>query len=149
MKPFRSMLFSFHACVCVCAWKYDWLVKLYVGENVCDLCLLFGTRGKMLSRGGLWHASLVRRFHQQKSIPLYSAARSACLYWVEIGWTSFMLHAFACRMNAISWRPVGPPSVHLHCFYAPAPSEPICGHSPFCFLIRVCAHEKYETQKKA
>lgn len=99
------------AYVCVCLWVI--------------LC--------MCAWGGLWHATLVRGFHQQKSIPLYSAACTACLYWVEIGWTSFMLHAFACCMNTICWRPVGTPSIHLHCFYAPARRVPICGRSPSDF----------------
>lgn len=134
MKPNHFASCCFFSCVavplCVClqVWRAGQAyVCVYIyGSKMCVILC-------MCAWGGLWHASLVRGFHQQKSIPLYSAACSACLYWVNIGWTSFMLHPFACCMNTICWCPVGTASIHLHCFYAPTWREPIHGHSPSDF----------------
>lgn len=70
-----------------------------------------------------------------------SGVCSACLCWVEVGWTGFMLQAFACCMNTICWRPVGTPSIHLHCcFHCLAMGTNLRPLSDW-FLIRDCVHE--------
>lgn len=132
-KPFRIMLFLF---VCgaarVCAPGQTYVCVYIYGREMCVILY-------MCARGRLWHASLVWSLHQEKSIPLYSAACSACLYWVEIGWTSFMLHAFACCMNTICWRPVGTLSICIVSAF-------LCEGKQFAaivwFVMRICVHER-------
>lgn len=130
-KPFRIMLFltvwgaawlckpvSMNCwsslCVCVCVFLRK---KMCVGSHVCVLGVGFGM-----------HLSSEVSINRNPSLYIVQHVQRACAGL--IGWTHFMLHAFACCMNTICWRPVGTPSIHLHCFYAPTWGETICGHSP-------------------
>lgn len=95
---------SFHVRGAACLFEsalfeHEWPAKLmyvYTGEMcvvLCSVCLLPVWKC-FLRVGGLWYASLVGGFHQQKSIPLYSAATIQQLVW-GVGPASCLMHLHA------------------------------------------------------
>lgn len=98
-KPFHITLFLF---VCVvlpacssllCSSMNDW-PSLYVCVYMAEMCASCFVWKCFLRVGGLWYASLVGGFHQQKSIPLYSAATIQQLVW-GLGPASCFTHLHA------------------------------------------------------